>query len=1300
MLSGLFVPGLLRTFSFALILVALPLGSAFAEISISYSPEVVAAVKNAGRDPANEQTGLQKDLNTGLAELAKTNASAKAVYDSGQKVRIICFDSKEAKGLGFSAGMLGLGESKGAFGADGKPVSGATATIAIDCDQFGRAGLTKPFQFIDEKTTGFRILVHELLHLSNAKRTHGSGPDEDKLDLYEKFVDDFMAALKKAKRDEARAARAERRKQRQATGQAATGSFSGDGASGATVRSYASVQDEDTCVATTYYWETVETVGESPGGGGNEPVAVSAGRGEEWPECPTYQPILTATPVEEEAVEVPPENLPREEPQPPVVAQGQPDAEEFDFDDPETFDDPDLPEYYENAKVKRSVILASVTRTPGDEPYPNVAVKLGSEPQVLPVAADVPGVLLASANYLTEATGDYTQDDGDTVPMGVTLVEDNPPIAIGFDEGDGDGDGDGDRSKLGRLTEEEFNELLDEAAGKPAKPGKPAAAAKEPIIIAPLGITVKRGPIDTKATGLDQFIKGGASGGGVVRSEPQRNEPKVPEGLKADAKTAGLSTSVAPEPARLTQPDFPGSVTNAEYKKYHADKNGLRIQTTVKVTHLPGDDRTTNSRDCRIIVRATKSKISWSSGDKSGEFMHDGGSRTLTHNFKAKDTVSKSFTLADLELSFKDLAEILKVGLPDGDRAGSAKFDLTIKRGYEIIISCLNRDGREVRYVIERGSYERKLAGVLVEKRNRDAFLGDSDRTGEFEFEDLGVPKPAEATSPRKAGDGKTVKRLVPPKKLERKKLALRRAAPSQSSFAIIQKEGEPRLDGAVAGLMCVSNRFKIGEKPVTIVKVADTQREQFISEASARRGVERVEIDPCRKKEVAGNDPYFTGSGLWGQDFEDQWAIRRVGLDDEDDSALALPGEDLAPMTVAVIDTGADWFHPELPAGRFWSNEAEFGGSEGVDDDGNGFVDDVIGWNFIDRNNLPWDQDGHGTFVAGVIAAESDNFVGIAGINPAARLMVLKALDAFGQGHASMAAQAIVYAADNGARVINLSLGGETPTAMEALAIDHARSRGAVVVVAAGNSGEPVEQYAPAGLPGVITVAASDHSDKRASFSNWGPMVDIAAPGVDVLSLRARQTDLLSLIRDVDYRRGNAITGDDGAYYRASGTSFAAPIVAGVASLMLSKRPELSGEQVARMILHSARDIETPGVDNFTGYGLLDAKAALRADPDFFVEARIEQVRGVQVKGTPALRITGTIDADRMAKANIFLGEGADPQEWRRVNIDLTEQRRSAPLLDLPASLFSGSPTWTIRLVTTHAGGMTRESRLTLNLQ
>jgi subtilisin family serine protease len=447
-----------------------------------------------------------------------------------------------------------------------------------------------------------------------------------------------------------------------------------------------------------------------------------------------------------------------------------------------------------------------------------------------------------------------------------------------------------------------------------------------------------------------------------------------------------------------------------------------------------------------------------------------------------------------------------------------------------------------------------------------------------------------------------------------------------------------------------------------------------------------------------AMDDPHYQGAGLWGQSFDNQWAIKRVGYTDQPDSAWNGADQGLNDVVVAVIDTGLDWFHPDFPRNAIWKNQAEIA-DNGLDDDGNGYTDDMIGWNFVRNNNKPWDHDGHGTFVAGVIAAGHGNQTGIAGINPNAKIMVLKALDEFGQGHASMIAEAIVYAADNGARVLNLSLAGRQLTRTEQLAVDHARSKGAVVVVAAGNSASEVEKYSPAGLKGVITVSATTRADKRAGFSNWGPSVDISAPGVDVLSLRARNTDILAYMRGVDYEPGDSIVGDSRAYYRASGTSFSTPIVAGTLSLIFARFPDLTADQARRMVLHSARDIETTGVDNYTGYGMLDAAAALRADPEFYVDARIDGVGVVATSQGQALRVSGTIGANDFEEAAVLLGKGETPEKWLRVKKRLNEPVSDGPLIDLPASVFRGAKQWTIRIITKHRNGATRESRFTVSL-
>jgi subtilisin family serine protease len=315
---------------------------------------------------------------------------------------------------------------------------------------------------------------------------------------------------------------------------------------------------------------------------------------------------------------------------------------------------------------------------------------------------------------------------------------------------------------------------------------------------------------------------------------------------------------------------------------------------------------------------------------------------------------------------------------------------------------------------------------------------------------------------------------------------------------------------------------------------------------------------------QTPSDDPHFNATGSWGQDYPDQWAIRHVGFTEEADSAWALADGRLHEVVVAVIDTGLDWNHADFGWDQVWRNTDEIP-DNGIDDDQNGYVDDMIGWNFLDDSNNPFDLDGHGTFVAGIIAADTNNATGIRGINPAARIMVLKALNTFGHTRASYIAEAIVYAVDNGARIINLSVGGAETTRIEEEALAYAAARGVVVIVAAGNEGLEVTDWGPAGSDHVITVASTDFDDVRTVFSNWGRGIDMAAPGLDILSLRARRTDTMRDISGVEYERAAAFVGADRRYYRASGTSFSAPIVAGAASLLLSSRPELSAKRSNR---------------------------------------------------------------------------------------------------------------------------------------
>ena len=212
-------------------------------------------------------------------------------------------------------------------------------------------------------------------------------------------------------------------------------------------------------------------------------------------------------------------------------------------------------------------------------------------------------------------------------------------------------------------------------------------------------------------------------------------------------------------------------------------------------------------------------------------------------------------------------------------------------------------------------------------------------------------------------------------------------------------------------------------------------------------------------------------------------------------------------------------------------------------------------------------------------------------------------------------------------------------------------------------------------------------------------PEETCAAPGIDVLSLRARRTDLMLVSGATNYTPTAAFVGPEARYYRASGTSFSAPFVTGVASLLIANRPSLTAVEVKRIILQSARDIEVGGVDQYTGYGLLDAKVALNSDPEFFVAASITAVGIVQKDEWPYLQVSGSADADDFDSAWIEIGRGDNPGEWKKVSRTIRTPVHEGVLDDLDAQHVQGANQWTIRLISRHKNGRLREARFVLNL-
>ena len=282
--------------------------------------------------------------------------------------------------------------------------------------------------------------------------------------------------------------------------------------------------------------------------------------------------------------------------------------------------------------------------------------------------------------------------------------------------------------------------------------------------------------------------------------------------------------------------------------------------------------------------------------------------------------------------------------------------------------------------------------------------------------------------------------------------------------------------------------------------------------------------------------------------------------------------------VVIAVIDSGVDLGHPDLAA-KIWSNPGETGGGKqtnGRDDDNDGYVDDWRGWDFVNGDNNPQDDHGHGTHVAGIAAAASNNGVGIAGVAWGARVMPLKVLNSGGGGSNSNVAAAMTWAANHGAKVINLSLGAASPSAVMEDAVNYAYFKGVTVVAAAGNQNTLGVLY-PAAYDHAIAVASTDASNNRSSFSNYGPEIDLAAPGSNIYST---------------YWNGGS------TYATLSGTSMATPHVVGVAAL-LAGQPGFDTPDKIRMAMETtALDLGDSGWDQLYGFGLVQAHDALLFDP------------------------------------------------------------------------------------------------------
>jgi subtilisin family serine protease len=318
----------------------------------------------------------------------------------------------------------------------------------------------------------------------------------------------------------------------------------------------------------------------------------------------------------------------------------------------------------------------------------------------------------------------------------------------------------------------------------------------------------------------------------------------------------------------------------------------------------------------------------------------------------------------------------------------------------------------------------------------------------------------------------------------------------------------------------------------------------------------------------------------------------------------------------VAVIDTGVDYNHPDLAA-NIWTNPGEIP-DNGIDDDNNGYIDDVRGWDWVNDDNDPFDDHGHGTHTSGTVGAIGDNGIGVAGVNWNVSLVGLKFLSAGGTGSTEDAVSAVEYATMMGFDLTSNSWGGGGFSQALYDAIQAAGAADQLFVAAAGNGGTNTDTspHYPSSydLANIISVAMTDHNDDYDSLSNYGAVsVDLAAPGADVLSTLP----------------GNS-------YGYGSGTSMATPHVAGVAALIRALSPGVPSTQIKTLILGSVDDITDPSKPTLTN-GRLNAFFAI-AEPDDIPPAPITDLATTDpTSNTMGLTWTATGDDGTEGTATFY---------------------------------------------------------------
>ena len=418
---------------------------------------------------------------------------------------------------------------------------------------------------------------------------------------------------------------------------------------------------------------------------------------------------------------------------------------------------------------------------------------------------------------------------------------------------------------------------------------------------------------------------------------------------------------------------------------------------------------------------------------------------------------------------------------------------------------------------------------------------------------------------------------------------------------------------------------------------------------------IEEIEFNYVRQtqaSEIIPNDPHF----------EEQWNLSLIDMP----GAWAIEKGN-PEVIIAIVDTGFDYTHEDL-ASQAWINAGEIP-DNGIDDDNNGYIDDVRGWDFSEPpssdgsgksqngDNDPIDESGHGTHVTGIIGAAVDNDVGIAGIAWNCTLMPIRGAGVAGIRDDRSAA-AIIYAVDNGARVINMSWGGRERSFVLRDAVDYAYARGVLMVAASGNDSEGASIF-PAGYRKVISVAATEQHKQRFYQSNFGASIDIGAPGNVIVS-----------------------THINNRYRPLSGTSMATAHVTGVAALIISKRPSLTHQEVRQILLSTTDPItESP---ELVDAGNLNAARALMASSSLKAHILSPEAHS---GGSNQIEIVGTAGGFKFDTWQLLYGPSTVPTAFQPINVSSQQQKINETLLVWETSSVAEG-IYTVRLEVNSVGG------------